>query len=37
VTATEVEAIARRALDAVNDAVNRLALPPFSPALGRCL
>ena len=34
VTAAEVEATARRALDIANAAVNGLALPVFSPALG---
>lgn len=33
VTAAEVEDTARRALDSVNDALNGLALPLFSPAL----
>lgn len=35
VTAAEVEDAARRALAAVNGTVNGLALPVFSPALGR--
>ncbi|MCK2218778.1 amidase family protein [Actinomadura sp. ATCC 31491] len=34
VTAGEVEAAARQALDQVNPHVNGLALPPFQPALG---
>jgi Asp-tRNA(Asn)/Glu-tRNA(Gln) amidotransferase A subunit family amidase len=33
VTAAEVEAVARKALDAANTEVNGLALPLFSPAL----
>src|SRR4051794_38583328 len=33
VTAADVEAVARRALDAANVAVNGLAAPPFVPAL----
>ena len=33
VTAAEIEAVARKALDAVNAEVNGLALPLFSPAL----
>jgi amidase len=33
VTAAEVEAVARRALDLADRAVNGLALPPFTPAL----
>ncbi len=33
VSATEVESVARQALDLVNPAVNGLAIPPFSPAL----
>src|SRR3954471_18315487 len=33
VTAAEVEAVARRALDAANARVNGLAAPPFAPAL----
>ena len=33
VTAAEVEAVAREALDAANAAVNGLAAPPFDPAL----
>ena len=33
VTAAEVEAVARKAVDTANAAVNGLALPPFSPAL----
>jgi amidase len=34
VTAAETEAVARRAIDALNAEVNGLALPLFSPALG---